>query len=663
VTIDVKTRITVDDSGASDSLDRIKRGFSELSDARDQAQQGMSWFGQTLSTLVATQLPQVLSRVAEFGRGLIEAGENASSADQALGGLIATVQGIPWAEARGSAQDWGDTIDQIAMETRQNIDDMGDAFELLVELGEATPEGLKKSADQLSQLGTIANVLGKDTKSITMEFAMMGEGMLRSRGQMAQLLQSTGIFGKDMKKAASYWATLKPEKRQELLAKGLASVAQNMSKATPTFRDYATEVSNFYTMAKEKVGEGLTKAMTPHLAKLANYLERNAGKLDDLADYLEKDFGKVAEGMGESVKEAFEWIVKNKEELAKDIKEAWQFAKDVVGYIINNRDTIMKMAAVYGATKIGGGALQSGLGKGATEIGKMAYSSGAAGIGSLTGVAGGIVGLAAFSAAIVGVGLAADQATKLIKEAGKSDAEKNADAQRKYLEDASKSFEEFSKAEIAQLDHVTESFKLNAEAIGMTGREANDFAKNMWKLHGAARAQVAPFEQAARSIENIKQRVANDPNGIPQGMGAQAIAENINQMTALMQTAIDTQNQGALTYMAKTLANSKGLRDTFINSAMMTEQGFSSLADVVENMGPQFADFAKDLRDRAAGEAAVNKLDVPKQVVNFNGGQTFKINQDFRNQDPDRIAVVFQRDITAAATKRIQANTSSPFGA
>jgi hypothetical protein len=47
----------------------------------------------------------------------------------------------------------------------------------------------------------------------------------------------------------------------------------------------------------------------------------------------------------------------------------------------------------------------------------------------------------------------------------------------------------------------------------------------------------------------------------------------------------------------------------------------------------------------------------------FNGGQTFQIKQDFRDQDPDRIAVIFQRDIARAAENRLQGGTGGAFGA
>jgi len=43
-------------------------------------------------------------------------------------------------------------------------------------------------------------------------------------------------------------------------------------------------------------------------------------------------------------------------------------------------------------------------------------------------------------------------------------------------------------------------------------------------------------------------------------------------------------------------------------------------------------------------------------------GSHFEIKQDFRDEDPDRIAAIFTRDIARAAGARVHARTSVPFG-
>ena len=54
-------------------------------------------------------------------------------------------------------------------------------------------------------------------------------------------------------------------------------------------------------------------------------------------------------------------------------------------------------------------------------------------------------------------------------------------------------------------------------------------------------------------------------------------------------------------------------------------------------------------------------LSKPTVVQDFRGS-TFNLKQDFRDQDPDRVAVAFQDDIGNAAVSRLQSRFASPFG-
>ena len=57
----------------------------------------------------------------------------------------------------------------------------------------------------------------------------------------------------------------------------------------------------------------------------------------------------------------------------------------------------------------------------------------------------------------------------------------------------------------------------------------------------------------------------------------------------------------------------------------------------------------------------LNKATTPAApVMNFSGPIT--IQQDFKDQDPDRVAVVFRRDLVRHATARIRANTHGGMG-
>ena len=62
---------------------------------------------------------------------------------------------------------------------------------------------------------------------------------------------------------------------------------------------------------------------------------------------------------------------------------------------------------------------------------------------------------------------------------------------------------------------------------------------------------------------------------------------------------------------------------------------------------------------KAKGEIGAGKAAPPQ--INFNGA-TFNIKQDFRDQDPDRVAIVFRDDIMKASIAKQQAMTAGPWG-
>jgi len=95
---------------------------------------------------------------------------------------------------------------------------------------------------------------------------------------------------------------------------------------------------------------------------------------------------------------------------------------------------------------------------------------------------------------------------------------------------------------------------------------------------------------------------------------------------------------------------------------VLIEQGSAfgiSLGKLADVVGDTEGDFREKLLAKAAKEAeSTGKKATPMQ---FNGA-IFNIKQDFRDQDPDRVAVVFQRDIQRAAENRLMARTSLAFG-
>ena len=97
----------------------------------------------------------------------------------------------------------------------------------------------------------------------------------------------------------------------------------------------------------------------------------------------------------------------------------------------------------------------------------------------------------------------------------------------------------------------------------------------------------------------------------------------------------------------------------------MTGEGFDALIKTLEVMSPELAAKLKGAREAMGlpppGVTTPTDHKPPAPVVNMPGAH-ITIKQDFRDQDPDRVALVFQRDLMRAATATRQSKLAGVFG-
>lgn len=654
----VKTKLVVDDEGSTATLAGLKAQFGQLSGARDHTQKGMEWLSSTLSTMAGVHLPNVIGRMFAFSKSLLDAAAAGDADDQALAGMIATMQSIPWTHARAQAEGLGDDLDDIAMRTSQLTGDIGAAFSALVEIGGASEEALAKSKRDLEQMAVVANVLGKPTAQIAQEFAFMAEGVVKTKGQLFQILKGTGIFGEDMKKAAGEWSKITDEDRARLLAYGLDQVSGKLAKATPVYGDLINQLMNVTDIAKEKLGEPILRAVIPELRRLVGWVAEGRDEIAAFAETMSEDVGKWVREAANEIRYGFQWLQSNQEDIGKTIVEAWTFAREVIAFAVRNKEAI---ALVVGARAIAGSQGIVGGVQGAVGAGKGIYNMGAAGTtvggASLAGAAGGAAALGAFAAAIAGVAAAAWQGSELMNDLS---TEQKADVRARYeffqsaLESGKDDFRAWSAAAAEHFDAAKAKFMAEADMLGLSRKAAEDMAEAVRDQHEANRLMVSNAERSAQELLAIQQR----QEGFVDVEEQNAL---IGAITSQYQGALDAQNQGAARYISSILVKSKELQTAFLQSADLTAEGFRALSEMVATDAGDFALALKELAGVAEKkERAAATSQVPR--VQFNGGQTFKVQQDFRDQDPDRVAVVFQRDILAAAEHRYQSSYTSPFG-
>ena len=178
---------------------------------------------------------------------------------------------------------------------------------------------------------------------------------------------------------------------------------------------------------------------------------------------------------------------------------------------------------------------------------------------------------------------------------------------------------------------------------------------------GNIERQIAAASTAMQGLSSASEQVTRtfqfgESTSEFQGTAQQLAANQTAILIDAYNQASRTGNAALLGMAAKTIAGSELLKDAFLKSSMEIEGGLEKFSDVILGQGSQFAGFTSAIRKKAGA----NLPTAP--VVHMSGGQVFKVHQDFRDVDPDRIGIVFQQDMVKLAENRIQARTTIPFG-
>lgn len=638
--VKIRTELTLDSKGSESGLDALKSKFGALDGERSKAQAGFGDWSRTahdVLAVVGTNLSQIVDRVRATGAAFIDAGSAAESGDQAIAALISSAQGKNFDESIRAAEDLGDRLDDVAIKAGVSGQALGDAYQVVVERTGASAEGIAKATAASQSLAVVSAKLGKDVGAITSEYSLMGEGILRTKGQLFQLLQSTGIFGDKTKGAAEQWGKLTEEKRAELLDYGLQRLSGQMAKMPATFRQAEASFENMVRIGKEEIGQPLIEELTPAFQDATKELRAMRPDIQELGKLLAREVGAGIREGGRMMREALSWIREHKGEIAADIKAAADAVTGAFKFVLAHKAEI---AIAFGA----GALLKAGPGGVAGFGGAIASGAGA--------VAGAVPGalknadvfmnklpaalyssgplLIAFSAAIVGVGLAAWQASKLLDDL--DDAYDTQLGGLKKLQEA---------AEEGNLAKVEDSAKIMSSLDAAAGRmnpKLQEFYNSVVRL--AEAKQLARADDAAmlqRQIE-LGRRSSEQAFGMQQGGDVGAAQNQAANSVAILINAYNQatqQGNSAMALMAaQTIGQSALLKDAFLKSSTEIEGGIDAMASMLMASGGSFGSFATQLRSKAATPPAP-KISMP--------GARIEIKQDFRRADPDAVAITFRR--------------------
>ena len=648
---EIRTKLVLDDA-ASATLKNVKAGFDETHVAAQHAQESAHHLASFLTTFTAMNIGPAIHSVYEFGKSFVEAASAASTADRAVAGMFMSATGAKWNEAKEAATGVREELDRIGISSGISLGEVKEGFKSILLISGATKEGIVSARNQIEKMAQVSAVTGISTSEIARWWSIMGTGMLpHATNEIGQLLKSTGAFGDMSEAAGESWRKLTSEERAKVLSGALDHLYGTMKDVQPGFHQMLTSLENVMEVTKEKIGTPILQAIVPELKHVTSEILGARGSVEEFAKGMAVDVGKYVHEASTAMLEGFTWVKTHHEEIKNALVEGWSYAKSVVEFIVAHKEAIAIAYGVKTAAPL--------LGAGA-EVAKSVAGAGAVGIPSLglAGAAGSAVALGAFAAAILGVGAAAWQAKKLLDETGggKSDAQQDIAAIQKAFADMAGNGEtmakQWSKAEVDWFNDRRARLLELGKAEGMNTRQMGEQVDAVWNMHRAARAQVDMYQQLADSFNDV-----NSAGQLPD------MVESVDKFSAGLTQAVQSGNQGMAIQIATVLAKHTDLAAAFISGSEMTGAAMDALANMIKGKSTELDELGKQLDAKAKEKGvAAAAAGAAKTRPLTSGNITVHIQQDFRDQDPDRIAVVFERELVRAVENRLGASTAGPFG-
>lgn len=664
MTVEVKTKLTLD-SNAARELANVKKGFRGTADAAKSAKsQAADFVKQVTSVAIGTALPGLIRGTYEMAKSWFTTAQNAYDSQQAVAGMVSLMQDVPWEEARAQAEGLHREMREMAIDVGQDFDDVNRALDMMVKTMGAGPEQLDMIRSRMEQLTKIANVSGEQASMLAREYSMaIEQGTLRMTGPLARMLGRVNAFGDDMRKGVTEFMKLDPTGRMEVMAAGLDSLSKMADQATPTFTDVMTSLSGTVDLLKESFGTPIVKALIPVVKDITDELKDMRPEIERFAVMMAQDFAEGARDAALWVKQSIIYVRDNWQTIKQDaadiwdgMKEAFVFAKDTVQWMIDNKELLA--GALVGGKIGGAGGIAAGVGAGvaAAQYGEVGGAETAIGT---AGAAGG----AAAAAALMGASAAVTAALAAWAAAIYQGAQLYEEVWGERSEDYLNALAQMEHAEKAYAEGRFEDAKYWAKRARDMNDEGNQMsAKMLMAIHAREIAEQKLRHDLQQAIEetNLSQAIE---------VYNQAVLEGNTTMRQMAVEAIAASDElkGALDdSKLKVVGGMGSLSDAVINSSNELEDALRAAYQSIAAVDVSMAEFAGKPFWELEGKKETKKRKTRRRTAGRGGGginvNKMEIKQEFRDQDPDRIAVVFRRDIVDAAVKRVQSRRATIFG-
>lgn len=559
--------------------------------------------GLAMSASAAAMAAAAAGGAAIFGLGMhsLHAFE---AADEELRGIAGTLMTIDqnanaFQDLHEYADDVKNVLEDIGIEAGVADDKTAAAFTNIIEHGSKTVE---ETQELVREMAIAGKVVPGGLNAISMGYEQIQMGMTRAKNPLVQLISATGMLKGNAKDVAKQMQKMSPEEQMKLAEKAIAKFSEKMKDVPLSLNQMKEGLDIIKGNTFEAVGKPILEQVEKGLAPVHKWIVANQETIYDLGERFGEGLGKAIEVGARFAEEA--WKVANDlwDEAQKTFDAMFGPGMDLFSYIYENKDA---WARTFG------------------DVLKLVLQTGMFLARTFAAIRDSVFGMLK---AIGKSGILGEDTAKFIgQEEQKGQAQ---DLRKAIFEKGGLSNDEFDKRRAAYLE--------SARSSGMNVEDASsDFDR---QYRNAMDTHLATMKE----VEGARDAVLMDD------------AKKFAQMYDL---AAKVGDKAAMEYVAKFLEGNVSMQNAIAKEGpAIFANGVGSLLDTLKNIGDK--DIAAYLKDKM--KPNLGKPSKTSITQNFNGNITVK--QDFRDQDPDRVAVVFKRELGKMGSSRLQSRLASPFG-
>lgn len=617
---EVSLKLVVD-SNARQETDKIRAGFAGLSrESKSQASRldtslssNAKAMGKMFLDAEAMVADAVVGGVGAIVGLAAQSYEAFTESEKQVRGLASTLamideNGHSFEQLHGYANDVKDGLEEIAMEAGVTDDAMVQMFDNIIERGGKSVEEAEKLAEAMAYAGRAAP---GGPEALAQGFEAIEMGMVRAKNPLVQMISATGVLKGSAKSVAKEMQKMGIDEQMKLAETAIEKMSGKMKQAPMTIAQMKTAMGVGIGNLFEEAGGPIVHALEPAARQIQALFMGNHGGLVAAA----REFGELmADGVSivePLIDETTRAVSANWVEIKGGFKEIYDPMKDLFTYFYKNRGAIAK-TFVDVATVVAKalGIVVHGI-EASLSATKAVLSFAAHVTASLPGFK--QLGGAEWEQLTKGEALGTSSEHLRASVLGRNPSQAMDDGSRaeihdKFLKEYQDGGASFSEAEAAY-------------TAAMRRAEED---------HAATFGQIAKFREAA---------IYADADSFAKAWGI----------------ATKAQDEGAEEYVANFLAQNRELaRQVAEKGPELLGEGYGILLDKLDGMHSSIADELRKGRKLDLG--AYRHVNV---VQNF---QNVRISQDFRNQDPDRVAVVFRDEMKRYGTNRLGSTFKSPMG-